>query len=116
MARNHIKLLTQAELENLNVKYIFSISGDDIVVSLKDYNRYTLHPKNKPFAINSRWGVKRVINFTLEAINFWIKCMEENKKYSLFDVQQAVNALTITYQDVNYESVLKFLKDPIIKV
>jgi len=116
MARNHIKLLTQSELERFNNKYQICVDGDDIVVSLSNYDRYTRHPKDKGFFINSRIEVKRKINFTVEAIQIWIKCIEDNYNYSLFDVQQAVNALTITYQTINYESVLKYLKNPIIKI
>lgn len=116
MARNNIKLLSQAQLEKLNVKYSFYIEGDMIVVSCSGYNRSTLHPKDKPFHINSRKYVKRKICFNLDAIEIWLKLVEEKCKYSLFDVQQAVNTLAITYQQVNYDNVKKFLSKPKLKI
>lgn len=114
--RNHIKLLSTGQLEKLNAKYYFEVDGDNIVVGLHDYDRFTLHPKDKPFHINSRSDVKRKICFNTFAINVWLKCYENKLKYSLFDVQQAVNVLTVTYQPVTEESVLRFLKQPQIKI
>lgn len=116
MSRNNIKLLSTGQLEKLNYKYQFTLDEDSIVVSLKDYHRQTRHPKNQPFHINSKVYVKRKICFNIQAIEFWIKTQEEGMKFSLFDVQQAVNVLTVTYQKVDYESVLHLLKQKSIKI
>lgn len=116
MARNHIKLLSIGQLEKLDAKYYFELDGDSIVVGLHDYDRFTLHPKDKPFHINSRSDVKRKICFNMFAINLWIKCYEQKLEYSLFAVQQAVNVLTVTYQPVTEENVMRLLKQPLVKI
>ena len=116
MARNNIKHLSSGMLEKLNEKYYFDVEDDDIIVGLNHYQRITRHPQTKPFHINSTCDIKRKICFNLVAINFWLQFHEDGLPFSLFDVQQAVNVLTITYQDIDRDSVLKFLKKPQTKI
>ena len=108
MARNNIKILSQAQLEKLNAKYYFDVDGQDILVGLNGYQRVTRHPRGKCFHINSRNDVKRKVCFSKEAIDIWLTCKENKLKLSLFDVQNAVNILTVTYQHVSYENVVRF--------
>ena len=108
MARNNIKILSQAQLEKLNAKYYFEVDGQDILVGLNNYQRVTRHPRDKCFHINSKTDVKRKICFSKEAIDIWLACKENKLKLSLFDVQNAVNNLTVTYQPVSYENVVRF--------
>ena len=108
MARNNIKILSQAQLEKLNAKYYFEVDGQDILVGLNNYQRVTRHPRDKCFHINSKTDVKRKICFSKEAINIWLACKENKLKLSLFDVQNAVNNLTVTYQPVSYDNVVRF--------
>lgn len=108
MARNNIKILSPAQLEKLNAKYYFEVDGQDILVGLNGYQRVTRHSRDKCFHINSRNDVKRKICFSKEAIDIWLTCKENKLKLSLFDVQNAVNNLTVTYQPVSYENVVRF--------
>ena len=108
MARNNIKILSQAQLEKLNAKYYFDVDDQDIIVGLNNYQRVTRHPRDKRFHINSKTDVKRKICFSKEAIDIWLTCKENKLKLSLFDVQNAVNVLTVTYQQVSYENVVRF--------
>ena len=108
MARNNIKILSPAQLEKLNAKYYFEVDETDIIVGLNGYQRVTRHPRDKCFHINSRSDVKRKICFSKEAIDIWLACKENKLKLSLFDVQNAVNVLTVTYQRVSYENVVRF--------
>ena len=108
MARNNIKILSQAQLEKLNAKYYFEVDGQDILVGLNSYQRVTRHPRDKCFHINSRTDIKRKICFSKEAIDIWLACKENKLKLSLFDVQNAVNNLTVTYQPISYDNVVRF--------
>lgn len=116
MARNNIKVLTVDQLRRFNQKYVFDVDDDDIIVTINGYDRITRHPKNESFEINSQTTVKRKVRFTLEAINFWLELRETPLKPSLFDVQQAVNILTISYQKVDKENVIRLLKKPDVKI
>ena len=107
MSRNNIKLLSKEQLKQLNRKYYFEADDENIIVKLYNYNRITFHSKIKPFHINCKI---RKVCFSMEAINAWLKLYDQKEKYSLFDVQQAANILTITYQTVDENSIIKQLK------
>lgn len=110
MSRNNIKLLTARQLDFFNDKYVIECDDENVYVTFKYYKRRTPHPINKPFDINSE---VRKISFTVEAISLWRKMKD---KYTLFDVQQAVNICHVTYQDVNESNVRKALKSPLYKI
>ena len=112
--RNNIKLLTQKELEQLNEKYFFELEGDMILVCLHHYDRVTAHPVNKSFHINCK-DVRKVC-FSLDAIDVWKQMIKKTKKYSLFDVQQAVNKLHLMYLDTTYTNVERMLENGITEV
>ena len=88
--RNNIKLLTDRQLTELNEKYNFSIDGDNVVVDIKNYNRHTKHPITDSFFINSKI---RKITLSPEAISIWIELTQDRLRYTLFDVQNAINKL-----------------------
>jgi len=116
MARNNIKVLTADQLKRFNQKYVFDVEDDDIIVMINGYDRITRHPKNESFEINSQTTVKRKVRFTVQAINFWLELRNSPMKPSLFDIQQAVNILTISYQKVDIDNVVRLLKKPDVKI
>ena len=106
MPRNNIKILTDGQLDELNKKYIFSLSDDKIYVTIKDYNRITCHDVNESFFINSDI---RKITINPISITYYRQFKEEKLPYSLFDIQQAVNILSITYQEVNKKNIINVI-------
>lgn len=116
MARNNIKPLTSGQLEKLNAKYRFSYDDNDVIVTLTTYNRMTRHSRTDPFHINCKSPIKRKICFSVTAIEYWIRSVEQGLKYSLFDIQQAANILAITYQSIDYDAVLKVLNQKSSKI
>ena len=113
--RNNIKLMTVTELKELANKYIFILddSEEHILVRTKNYSRVTSHDIDKSFRINVVG--KRVIVFSLDAIKIWKELYKEYK-YSLLYVQNAVNKLYITFQEINKENVQKILSGKDIKI
>lgn len=93
MNRNNIKILTDDEIKFLNSRYAFEVTDDAILVKIQNYNRVTAHPKNETFALNTK---VRKIDITPEAIDAWDTHFK--KKWSLFEVQNAINILITTYQ------------------
>ena len=71
--------------------------------------RITYHPKNEKFSIN----IKRVrkITYNVVAIEMFERFQADDarKKYSLTDIQNALNILRITYQPIDEEHVLALL-------
>ena len=108
MAKNNIKLLTPRELSEFNAKYRFNRNATHVIVSIEGYNRITLHDIDKPFTINSKI---RKVTFTTEAINLWRQI--DLSDCSLLDIQQAVNYLILSYQEVNLKNVKNVLNYPI---
>lgn len=113
MRRNNIRLLTDSEYERLTSKFIFGIKDDKISVMTTSNSRVTLHDIGKPFHINAK--KIRKICFSLDAIEIW-KTLYKDGYPHLIDVQQAVNKLIITYQEVTEENVKKMLAKKTLKI
>lgn len=91
------------EIQKFNDLYDISIEGDNVVVKCKNYTRTRVHPKNEEFCINSK--VKR-ITFTKDAIDFFEK---HQSKYTLIEVQNVVNILSISLQNITEENIKRIL-------
>lgn len=106
MSKNNVKIITPDELAYLNSRYEFEIMGKNILVKIKNYNRVTAHPLNKSFSLNTK---VRKVTITAEVIKVWHESFKD--RYSLFDVQNAVNILIATYQLPSVEEILRQLRD-----
>ena len=97
MSRNNVKLLTSDELAHFNKRYKFTKKDDNIIVTIDDYNRTTVHPIDKAFSINAK--KIRKLCFTEQAIDLWVRLTEMKLKRipTLVDVQQAVNTFLKMY-------------------
>ena len=107
MPARNIKVMSQDELDYLNSIYTFDIEEDIIGVLCK--GRLTFHNKNGPFTILT---AVRKITISIEAINYWIE-QKDKTGYSLFDIQNTMNLLKVIYQEVNFDSVMNYLKNGI---
>lgn len=100
MAKSNIRLLTKDERAFFNDNYVITLKDDMILVKCKSYGRLVAHPVDCDFSISAK---VRKISISKEAIQLW------KDKFigtaSLFDVQNAMNALTIAYQATDYEDV-----------
>lgn len=101
MSKSNIRLLTKDERKYFNDTYIFVLKSDVILVRTKEFRRYTSHPIDSDFSINSK---VRKIKISKEAIELWSKSFIDSK-WSLIDIQNAVNSLIITYQQITYDAV-----------
>lgn len=115
MAKN-LRALTDEELDFIDSNYKFeTLEGTDgkkyIIVSFNGYDRRVLHDFDKPFLINTS---VRKVNISTDAINYWYDVFKD--KYSLIEVQNAINVLIVLYQPVNEEEILKQLERRTSKV
>lgn len=99
MAGN-IKALTSEELDFVVAKYKFDLFNDCIVVTTN--GRKTLHDMNESFSLLLPLERRR-IKITKKAIDLWVKRYYE--KYSLIEVQNAINTLIVTFQNPNEENI-----------
>ena len=107
MSKNNLKLLSDEQLIEFKEKYTFQILDSLIVVRTSNFNRPTMHDKNKGFFITLN---NRKLTITPEAINMW----ENNfPNTHLVDVQHAINRLFLMYQNPNVEDIKKILNDEI---
>ena len=107
MTQNNIKILTKKELSFLNEKYSFIIDDTKIIVKVNNYDRATTHNIADGFLLTT---TIRRIKISSEAINMWINLTNKKIKCSLFDVQNAINTLTVLYQHCNEDNVIEQLK------
>ena len=97
--RGNIKALTNEELKFVIQKYQFELFADNIIVSTM--GRKTLHYKNESFSLLLPLERRR-IKITKNAIDYWID--RYLKKYTLIEVQNAINSLVVTYQSITNEN------------
>lgn len=114
MKRNNVRLLTDQEMEFVKNKYNFILIDDkSMMVRSKIRHRETIHELNRSFVINIK--KLRTVRFSVDAMEIW-KELKESLKPNLLDVQQAVNKLVITFQDINTNNVCKILSGKDIKL
>lgn len=110
----NIKILTDDELRYLKEKYYFEITqsldgSKYIAVKTSTCNRKVLHDASKTFTINT--AIKRV-SITSEAVSYWQLLPE----YDLFTIQNTINILLITYQEISKDEIIKQIKINRIKI
>lgn len=93
------KALTNEELEFVMGKYKFELFDDYIVVCTN--GRRTLHKKDDSFSLLLPLERRR-IKITKKAIDIWID--KYQNKYTLIEVQNAINTLVVTFQNVTNDS------------
>lgn len=106
MTSRNIKLLTDSERQFFNENYEFEVLDNMLVIRCKTFNRPNLKPLNENFELSSK---VRKITITTKAINLWLSTFKE-QNISLTDVQNAINALIICYEDLSKEEVEKQIK------
>lgn len=103
---SRLRLLSKTERQYFNNNYNFKLHDNMLLVSKKDFNRVVAHSITSDFCINSPI---RKIKISAEAIQMW-KTYFEKSKYSVVDIQNAINILTMSYQKIGYEEVVSQLK------
>lgn len=106
MRYGNLKALTFEELQYIKNNYEFDLRDEYIYVVKKGYNRITAHKIGEPFALSTKL---RKINIHPKAVNLWIESYKD-KGYSLIEIQNVLNTLVVTYQDITTENVEAKLK------
>lgn len=104
MAGN-LKALTIDELKYFVDRYDIELVDKYIVVNCKTLKRKTLHDLDAGFELSTP---VRKINISKKAIDLWKD--QYIGKYSLIEVQNAINTLIITYQNLNDTQISEQLK------
>lgn len=106
---NNCKALSENELAFMNEKYEFWLEGVNVCVKCKNRTRVTYHSRYEKFSIN----VKRIrkITYSVDAIDMFDRFLkdEKAKKFTLTDIQNALNVCRLTYQELNDANVLLIL-------
>ena len=105
MKKCNIKLMTKSELKLLNDIYTFKYIDGGILATTKNYNRKVIHDIDKKFLINSKI---RNIYITPQAMKMWVDNFQ-NSEYTLLDIQNAINSLIISYQNIDKSELIKEL-------
>lgn len=108
MPRRNIHLLTEDDRRYLNEKYIFGLHDNMLSVKTVNYNRITLHPLDKKIELST---IIRKLTINPDAIKFWYDNVANKRSdITLIDIQNAINILTVSYQDITFENILDVLK------
>lgn len=102
MPANNIRILSVDERKYLNDKYLIYAVGSFVLVITKDYNRTVMHKFTNKFLLTTKEKNRR-LTINPEAMSLWMNYFKETS--TLIDVQQAVNILRVTLQDVTKENV-----------
>ena len=93
--KGNIKALTNDELKFVNERYDFKLTEYGILVIAN--GRKTLHEFDKSFSLLLPLE-RRIIKIKKSAIDLWSKKYID--KYSLIEVQNAINTLAVTFQNI----------------
>lgn len=104
MAKN-TKALNDIELHYIKTNYNFTLEGNYVYVSYNNYKRMVVHPISHNFVLSTK---VRKITITVDAMKTWINKYKD--KYSLIEVQNAINILVVTYQPITHENLELQLK------
>lgn len=100
----HIKLLTDEQLQLLKEKYDVEFQKNKVFVKLKTRNHTVMHDINEAFSLRCD---NRRVTINPKAMQMWQKHF---KRYSLFDVQHAINQLAIERINATPATVAEKLK------
>ena len=103
--KNNVQILTHDELDKFNSTYSFNIVDDNIYVKTMSFNRVTVHSKHENFSINSF----KKLTITPLAIKLWQELYKD--KYTLIDVQNALNILFVLHKDDNLDEIKEVLEN-----
>ena len=107
--KNHVKWYDDDQLRILNSYYTISFEDEKILVSGKRRpNRVTYHDIYKKFKLNF-FELNKLMTISPESIDMWLQLGTD--MYSLISVQNAMNYLYITYQEITKEKILKILNE-----
>lgn len=98
----NIKVLTSEELKFFNENYEITFDEKATMVFVRSLivNRVVVHPRGEPFSV---YGKDRIIKISPYAIDY--VCNNLDKGYSVFDVQNAINLLLVSYRQPSYEDI-----------
>lgn len=107
---NNIRLLTNDELTFINKKFRCRIENEELVVEYSTRMGQCRHSIFESFSINVR-GMRK-LTITSFAMLMYDEFCRNNKidNYTIFDVQNAINILRVSYQSVNKTNVLYVLR------
>jgi len=100
----HTVILTKDELKEFN-SYSVETRNRNLYITPSNWNRTTVHPMNKDFIVQSK---SRKIILHTYSMKIWSKYFKN--EYSVFDIENAINTLTILYQDITNENIVKILQ------
>lgn len=109
----NLKMMDRQTVNKLNLKYIFAYDeqSDSVIVGNYENSRETYHSCKQNFSINSRKNPKRKFTISTISMDMWKQILNRNEKeYTLLDIQNVVNLLQITEQQVTVDNVLLSLR------
>lgn len=113
MKQSNTKILTKDELDFLNNKYQIEYKDNLLFIKANTINRAVCHNLDDKFTIVfKKDGVIRFVKISPEATKMWVNNYKDTS-YSLFDVQNAINVLIISFQQVTKDDVDSVLKNHI---
>lgn len=101
----NMKFLDANLLKFAKENYKFDIMGDFVVVTAIKLNRKCLHPIDENFYIKI---YTRKLTITKDTISLWMD--KYKNECSLIELQNAINQLVLTYQNVNDTNIKSILK------
>ena len=119
MPDNNRKLLEPSFIAKLELMYKFKYIPERNIIETTFPNsiKVTERPADKGFLIIVKKFGKKII-FNLDVIEFWKEFQSDPdySKHSLFEINNIVNFLKITYQEPTREKIIDILKNGIQKL
>lgn len=104
---SHLKSLSKEKLNYLNNSYIVKVLNEDSLLMIStNINRQVLHTLDKKIVINlTKQGLGSAIIFP-ETLNYYVKEKLSDTKWSIFEIQNAINVLKMSHEEINVQNIL----------
>ena len=108
--KGHYNVLTQDQLYFFNQRFVFKQVDDGILVSTTGYNRTVFHGFSESFQAIGKIGDRKItFKITPKAIELW-RNPEIAKNNSLIDIQNTINKIIVSSQQITDQDILANLK------
>lgn len=111
MPANNIHVLKDEEVEMLNGLFSYEVKDDHLLQTPVSFKRTTAYSINSSFSVRYKYLNKnRKVKIQAYTIKVWLENFKD--KYTLFDVQNAINKLLVTYQKPDIKDISRYLSNP----
>ena len=107
--KGNFSVLDSTQLDVFNNRFVFKQVDDGVLVTTRDYNRTVFHGFSDSFPAIAKIDDRKItLRITPKAMEIWRR-PDVQQNHSLVDVQNVINSILVSSQQISDEDILKKL-------